>query len=236
MTPEVLTEKLKAACGSHLKSVVLFGSAAAGDHTDKQSDYNVLVVLDRLGVEELKALAPATRAWVKRGNPAPLLFTQESLARSTDTFPLEIADIKESHRVLFGEDVPSTLPVNMATLRHELEHEFKGKLMQLRSRYLLSSGKPRQLTQLMIRSLSTFLVLFRGALRLYQAEVPAKKLDALAVLAKYIPIRTQAFETVAQLKSGNRLRSVVPEKLFAEYLQAIESVVNAVDVFLHATH
>ena len=218
MTPEVLTEKLKMACGSHLKSVVLFGSAAAGDYTGKQSDYNVLVVLDRLGVEELKALAPATRAWMRCGNPAPLLFTQESLARSTDTFPLEIADIKESHRVLFGEDITSAFSVNTATMRHELERELKGKLMQLRSRYLLSSGKPHQLTQLMIRSLSTFLVLCRGALRLYQAEVPTKKLDALAALARHIPIQTGAFESVAQLKSGKRLRGVVAEKLFAEYL------------------
>ncbi len=235
MTPDAFTEKLRVVCGSHLRSVILFGSAAAGDHAGKRSDYNVLVILDQLGLTELKALAPVTRAWMRRGNPAPLLFTRESLAKSTDTFPLELADIKESHRVLFGEDVTSTLSVNMATLRHELEHEFKGKLMQLRSRYLLSSGKPHQLTQLMVRSLSTFLVLCRGALRLYQAEVPTKKLDALVALARHIPFQTRVFESVAQLKSGKRLRGVVPEKLFAEYLQTIELVVNAVDASLHAT-
>jgi hypothetical protein len=86
----------------------------------------------------------------------------------------------------------------------------------------------------MVRSLSTFLVLFRGALRLYQADVPAKKLDALAALARHLPVDTRVFETIAQLKAGHEARGVKPERLFAGYLHEIETIVNAVDAFLHA--
>ena len=233
MKPDVFTEHLKVACGQRLVSVILYGSAAAGDHTGKRSDYNILVVLDRLGVEELKALSKPTRAWVKAGNQPPLVFTREGFARSADVFPLEIADMRDSHQVLFGEDVVSALSVPGTEVRWELAHELKGKLMQLRSRYLLVEGNSRQVTELMVRSLSTFLVLCRGALRLYQPHVPAKKMEALAELAKHVPIQTDVFETIAHLKAGRRLAGVVPEALFARYVHMIEVVVNAVEALLH---
>jgi len=233
MTPQVLAERLQAACGSHLKSVVLYGSAAAGDHTGKRSDYNVLIVLDQLGLAQLRALAPPVRSWVKAGNVTPLLLTPAHLTRAAELFPLEIADLKDSHHILFGADVVSSLSVHTANLHLQLEHELNGKLMQLRSRYLLTRGNRRHVRELMIRSLSTFLVLCRGALRLYHPTVPAKKLEALGELAKRIPIHTQVFETIAQLKAGQRVAGHDPEELFAEYVRMIELIVDAVAALLH---
>lgn len=233
MTPAALAERLTVVCGAHLRSVILYGSAVAGDHLGKHSDHNVLVVLDRLDFEEVRTLAPVVRAWVTAGNLVPLLFTSEGLRTSAAVFPLEIADIKDNHRVLFGEDVVNPLAVHAANLRLELEHELKGKLMKLRAQYLLVQGKPRQVTELMVRSLSTFLVLCRGALRLYQPQVPARKMEALAALARHVPIPTHVFEAISQLKVGKKVPRIVPDDLFGEYLRAIESVVEAVDAFLH---
>ena len=233
MTPEQLTERLKSACGPRLRSVILYGSAAAGDHTGKRSDYNVLVVLDRLTLPELKVLEKTTRSWVKAGNPPPLLFTEERLARSVDVFPIEIADMKSSHRVLFGDDPVTNLSIEDDHLRWELESVLKGKLIALRERYLLTNGKSRDVLELLIQSLSSFLVLCRAALRLYQADVPTRKIDALAALARHIPIDTGPFETIEQLKEGAKVPGLVPDDLFAQYLQGLEMVVDAVDDFLH---
>ena len=234
MTPQQLTQRLHAVCGANLTSVILYGSAVTGDHVGKRSNFNVLVVLERLGVDELQALAPLVRSWVKAGHPAPLLLTATGLVRSADVFPLEIADIKAGHEVLFGEDVVRDLPVHDANLRVQLEHELRGKLLQLRQRYVLAQGRPKQVTELMVQSLSTFLVLCRGALRLYQPDVPVKKMEALAVLATHVPVPTGVFETIGQLKAGRRVPGVVPETLFVQYLQAIETVIEAVDARLHA--
>ena len=233
MTPQQLTEQLHAACGPNLRSVMLYGSAVTGDHLGKRSDYNVLVVLDRLGPDELQALSSLARRWVKAGHPAPLLWTRVGLAKSAAVFPMEIADIQAGHEVLFGDDVVRDLPVHTANLRLELEHELKGKLLQLRQRYLLTHGTPRRVTELMIRSLSTFLVLCRGALRLYQQEVPANKMAALSALAQHVPVDTKVFETIHQLKAGRKVSGVVPEALFAQYLRAMETISEAVDVQLH---
>ena len=233
MTPDALTERFKAICGTRLQSVILYGSVVAGDHLGKRSDHNVLVVLDRLDLQEMRVLAPVVRAWVNTGNLVPLLFTPENLAAAAAVFPLEIADIKDNHRVLFGTDVVGPLAVHAANLRLELEHELNGKLMKLRAQYLLVQGQPRQMTELMVRSLSTFLVLCRGALRLYQPQVPARKMEALAALARHTPIQTHVFETISQLKVGKKVPQAVPDDLFGEYLRAVESVVEAVDALLH---
>ena len=235
MTPEQLTAKLRDVCGPRLRSVVLYGSAVAGDYTEKRSDYNVLVVLDRLELPELKMVAGVTAGWIRAGNPAPLLFGRQQLARSADVFPIEIADIKSAHRVLFGDDVVADLPVRVENLRWQLEAELKEKLIALRERYLLTHGTPRRVTALLIDSLSALLALFRVALRLYQPDVPARKMDALAALARHVSFDTRPFETVSRLKEGARVRGLVPDDLFADYLRATEQIIDAVDQLLHGS-
>ncbi|RPJ53355.1 MAG: nucleotidyltransferase domain-containing protein, partial [Acidobacteria bacterium] len=153
MTPEQLVEKLKQANPTGLKAVILYGSAAAGDHVGKRSDYNILVVMDQLGLRELKLFLKPSEAWVKDGNTPPLLFTPEVLQRSADVFPIEMLDIRDSHRVLYGEDITGEIQINPENLRLQLEHELKGKVIQLRERYLSTGGKPKLVGDLLMNSL-----------------------------------------------------------------------------------
>ena len=44
-----------------------------------------------------------------------------------------------------------------------------------------------------------------------------------------MPIQTEVFETIAQLKAGRRIAGLVPEQAFARYVQMIELVVEAVE-------
>ena len=54
MTLDELVSQLRAAYGTALRSVVLYGSAAAGEHIAKRSDYNVLVIVDALDASRLR--------------------------------------------------------------------------------------------------------------------------------------------------------------------------------------
>ncbi len=230
MTPEQLAERLKTALPSALRAVVLYGSAATGDHIAGRSDYNVLVVASPLGKAELDALAPAAQEWARDGHRPPLLFTPAQLAASADSFPIEILDIQKCHRLLFREDPLAGVHVAFENLRLELERELKAKLLHLRESYLLAAGKPKRVAELLAASLSSFLVLFRAALRLYQDEVPMPKLEALRALATHLGFDPQVFLTIQQLKEGKlKARDVSPPDLFAQYLAAVEAIVEAVD-------
>ncbi|MEK7766241.1 MAG: hypothetical protein AAB368_08385, partial [bacterium] len=164
-SPERLAEELKNAHGADLRSVILYGSAAAGARHPRYSDHNVLVLLRATGAAALAVSAPAIRKWEKAGNPPPLFMTPEFLARSADVFPLEWLDMKEQHRVLVGEDALASLAVNPRHLRVELERELKGTLLRFRGAYAAAAGDTRRARELLIRSSSTFLILFRGCLR-----------------------------------------------------------------------
>ncbi len=234
MTPEKLVEDLKQACPKGLKSVVLYGSAAAGDHTGKQSDYNVLVVAKELDIATLDAFSKTASAWSKAGNPAPMLFTEERLAQATDVFPIELLDIRECHKVLYGDDLVQGLEIDTKNLRLEIEHELRGKLIRLRQSYLLTQGKPRAVADLMVQSLSTFLVLFRAALRLFESEVPQKKFQALEKLSTHLEFDGSVFKTVQELKDGTKKsKDLAVDKLFDNYLKTIERVIDAVDAYIH---
>src|SRR3954465_14365366 len=109
--------QLPAADGTGPPSVVLYGSAAAGEHIAKRSDYNVLVIVDALDPSRLTAASAASRAWAEAGNPAPLTMTMSEWRGSSDIFPMEYADILERHKVLHGEAPFDGIRVDARDLR-----------------------------------------------------------------------------------------------------------------------
>lgn len=234
MKPEQLLSQLQTALGGGIRSVVLYGSAAAGDHVGKRSDYNVLVVADRLGVKEMTALAKPSLGWQKAGNPPPLFFTLDRLKKSADVFPIELMDMRDSRKVLYGEDVIADVEIHPENLRLVLEHELKSHLVRLRDAFIATGGKPKRVAELLVGSLSTTLVLFRASLRLFEDRVPARKIEALERLAAHLRFDREIFEKVEAVKEGRTNEGDIDAvALFERYLTTIEVVVDAVDEHIH---
>lgn len=234
MSPESLVDELKKLLSERLKSVVLYGSSASGDFIPGVSGHNVLLVVDPLEPQQLEMVAPVVAKWTKGGHPAPQLMTSAELMTSADVFPIEILDMQRSRKVLWGEDLLANLQVTSGHLRMQLEHDLRSKLLFFRQRYLETCQSPKNLSGLLVSSLSTFLVLFRAALTLYDEEVPLCKEEALHKLAKRLTFDPQPFETVCKLKARKQTApNLDVKKLAQEYLSAIERVVMAVDLHLH---
>ncbi|MEI7529485.1 MAG: nucleotidyltransferase domain-containing protein [Elusimicrobiota bacterium] len=231
MTPEILTDLLRKICGGNLYSVVLYGSSVAGDAV-KTSDYNVLVVMERIAMEDLLALTGLCARWGRDGNHAPLMFARESLLRSADVFPVEFSDIKQTHKVLHGADPFAEMAIDPALLRLELERELKSKLILLRENFLTINGSPRDMDRLVASSLSAFLTLFKAALRLYGETPPVKKMDVLPMLAKHIGFDTEIFSVVWDLKGGKKRAGLTSLQIFGRYMAAVQGVTDAVDAWL----
>lgn len=228
--PNTFTRTLQDALGEQLRAVILYGSSVSGDFVAKRSDYNLLVVVADLGFPVLKRLREPFAKWVKSGQRAPLLFTEKRLQQSADVFPIELYDLRDRRKTLFGKDVIAALDLSPKNLRHQLESELKGKLIALREGYFACDGKPKDLTELVVASLSNFQVLMRAALRLHGAEIPAEKDAAVDLLAQRARFDVAPFHQAAQIKSGALSpKSVDGEQLFAQYLAAVEQLVDAVD-------
>lgn len=225
-----LIERLKKAYGDRLVSVILYGSAAAGEYTAGFSDLNIFCVLSRLGLDELEAADPIFRWWRDKGNPAPLLMSAEEVRTSTDCFPIEFHDIKERHRVLWGEDVVSGLEIDDSFYRAQVEFELRAKLLRLRQKGAAVLQDRELLLRLLADSVSTFCVLTRHAVRLHEAEASFAKREIVARAGELFGMDPAPFYSLLDLRQGKvKPKELEPRRLFEQYLAAIGSVVNAVD-------
>lgn len=229
-----LVERLRKALGPDLVSVVLYGSAAAGDHEEQFSDYNVLCVLSQITPAQLGATEPIFRWWREHGNPAPLLLTEHEVQTSTDCFPIEFSDIRSHHRILHGADVVSSLEIDRCFYRAQVEHDLRAKLLRLRQKSSGILSDKAVLLRLLVDSISTFCVLFRHALILHGAEdgvALAKKRDVISRARDVFGIDPAPFNILLDHREQKgKTKENDPAALLASYMKEIGKVINAVDV------
>ncbi|MGD0578350.1 MAG: nucleotidyltransferase domain-containing protein [Bryobacteraceae bacterium] len=225
-----LVDKLKAAHGKSLVSVILYGSAAGGDHHAVYSDLNVFCVLTAVTAKELAASEPIFRWWRGLHHPSPLLMSVEEVRESTDCFPIEFMDMRERRRVLHGEDVVANLEIEDVFYRAQVEHDLMAKLLRLRQKAAGVLSDKDLLLRLMADSVSTFCVLGRHALRLAGVEAPWSKREIIAACAQHFGLIGRSFHTLLDLREGRaKARDVDAAGLFEKYLKDIATLVEAVD-------
>jgi len=225
---EDLVDRLRKAHGERLVSVILYGSAASGDHHGEFSDLNVLCVLTRVTPAELAASEPIFKWW-RDGNPTPLLLSEEEVRTSTDCFPIEFHDMQERRRVLFGQDVIKDLEIDKTFYRAQVEHELRAKLLRLRQKAAGMLADKPALLRLMMDSVSNFLVLARHAMLLAGITAGTSKREVAKGLAG-IHVDAAPFDTLLDLRERKKKAGDVDvESLFANYLKQIETLVAHVD-------
>jgi hypothetical protein len=232
MTLDELVAQLKEAYGQTLRSVVLYGSAVAGEHIEKKSDYNILVVLDAVSLDRLAAVGAVLKAWGDSGNPPPMMFTAAEWKSSSDVFPMEYADILERHRVLYGADPCEGITVARGDLRLEVEQQALGKLLHLRRGAMAAGIDEKAQLELLEASLSVVMVVFRGVSRLH-GEVPpqdyAELSRAVAAKAGFDP---GPFERVVRhVRGTDKLPRGDALAALGGYLAGMEALVAYLDRF-----
>jgi hypothetical protein len=232
LTLEQLVPRLVEAYGPALRTIALYGSAAAGEHLPTRSDINVLVLVDALPLEALQRVTPTARAWVAAGHPPPLTMTVREWQASSDVFPMEYADILERHRVLHGALPTEGIAVTPRDLRLQVEQESLGKLLRLRGHVMaIGDDRDAQLT-LLVKSLSTIMAIFRGVVRLF-GERADREYDDLARHVAQLTggaVPAAPFERVVAHRRGTAV--IAPADVgnaLTQYLDGMERLVRYLD-------
>jgi deoxyribodipyrimidine photolyase len=159
--------------------------------------------------------------------------TRDEMERSTDVFAIELMDMKQYHRLVFGEDVLKDLTIPMALHRVQVEYELREKLSLLRQHLLLASGDDARMWQLLLRSVSSFVTLFRHALIVQGLDAPVGKRAAVQALSNQIGFDASGVLHVLDVREGKVGRSKFDvADVFARYLAALEQVTASVDRML----
>jgi predicted nucleotidyltransferase len=231
-----LTGKLERAFSGRLVSVILYGSAAAGDHHEKASDFNVLCVVKEITPRELGEAEPILKWWRELGNPSPLLMSEEEVSNSSDSFPIEFGDMKRNRKVLFGLDVIADLKVDPKYYRAYVERELRAGLFRLRQQGAQALSSPVSLLKVCIASVPTFCILSRHALLLAGMDAPADRRAVVHKLGTVVHMNTRPFDIfldVREEKPGVEATNM--NELFAQYLDGIRKIVEFVDKLEHQT-
>jgi predicted nucleotidyltransferase len=223
-------EKLRAAAGENLTSVVLYGSAAEGEFHPEYSDYNLLCIVRDTSFASLSKIAGAAEWWRKKKHHPPLIMTAKELKDTADVFSIEFSDMKQRYRVLYGEDVLRDLKVPMHLHRSQLEYELREKLFLLRQHILLAGTNEKALWDVMLNSLSSFTTLFRHVLIELGEQGRKHSREAVQELASRLNFDPSAFVQLMDVRAkktdSKQLRA---DDAASRYLAAIEKVAAAVD-------
>lgn len=226
-------ERLRDAAGANLESVILFGSSVTGDFHSEFSNVNLFCVIRDTSFAAMRAFAPAVKWWGAQKQPPPLLMTRTEIERSVDVFTIELMDVKQNHRVLFGEDVFSKLSIPENLHRVQVEYELREKLALLRQHLLLAYGNDSRLWELLTRSVSSFATLFRHALMVLGYEAPIGKRQAVKALAEKLGFDPSPFLQVLDIREKvTKPKQFDVSDVFPRYLAALEKVTSAVDTML----
>ena len=137
--------------------------------------------------------------------------------------------MKERYHVLYGKDFLRDLELKLDHLRFQCEQELKGKMLRLRQLYLEASQTENRLVSLLVKSTSSFMILFRALLNIQGSPTPHSANEILAALSQ-LGLNTKAFSKVYGLRrQHDPLGRAEVDGLFRQYLSEIESIVAFVE-------
>jgi len=225
-----LISSLQSAQDGNLVSVIVYGTAVAATGNPRRSDYQILIVTERLAARDLRQMRPIVRRWTEMGYEMPVFMTAEEFGDSFDVFPIEFRLMKRAYRTLYGQDLLAEREASKEHLRWETEHELRGKLLRLRSVALPASESPDQLASLMTESVVTFVRLMRPVPEIRGEEPPLGRPATAQRVGEILNVDTSPIIRVLRLRDEpGGLMEIEIQDLFASYLDCLTRVVEAVD-------
>ena len=130
--------------------------------------------------------------------------------------------------MLYGQDFLQELELKPERFRFECEQGLKGKMLRLRQLYLEASQTESRLVPLLVKSTSSFMVLFRALLHLQGTPSPGW-MNASSALSR-LGLRTEAIGRVDSLRrKESALKAAKMDSLFRQYLSEIQAAVKFVE-------
>jgi hypothetical protein len=149
-------------------------------------------------------MMPLIKKWHKRSVSTPLFLTKGYISSSLDSFPIEFLNFKSAYRLIYGEDVLQDLQFDRSLLRLQCERELKGKLLQLRERFLETGGRRGRIEELIRVSLTTFFSIFRAVVFLEGSDPPGNKNDLIAAVSRCAGLDRELFVHLAEIRQRTR--------------------------------
>jgi hypothetical protein len=229
---DALSVECRRLFGGRLEALALYGEAATDGYRPLVSPLATVVLLDRVDTADLRVLRRHMDAWHRARLETPLVIDPTYLVTSRDTFPLELLELRDRHRLLHGAHDPFAAlpPPDLPHLRLEVEEQLKGKLLHLRTSYLALAASRHGLGELLHAVRSTLDVLLRGMLALAERPRPTEARDVLRAVADLHGVALGALARLDRWSAGEeRLGRADLETVFAAVHGELATLVDRIE-------
>ena len=163
---------------------------------------------------------------LKQNKELPLLFTKEELMQGVDVFPVEFLNIKLHYKILYGEDILKDIKISKENLRHQLEFEFRSKLIHLRSEYLMFSGK--ELEALILSAVPALAPIICGLLYLKDLSHD-DTCDLFDVVSKGYGMDVSILRDIYEIRNGKSKFKKDKEQYVKELINVLSGIGKIID-------
>ena len=215
----------KTAFGDNLRSIILYGSILTENYNPLSSDINLLIILNQADPERIVVLGKYAAKTLQNNNITPTILSWNEFISSADIFPMEYFDIKELHKVIYGDDVFQNLEISRANLRLQTEDRLRGCINSLRQVLLLSESNPKYIASGVRHTHGLYNAIFRSILRLVGEEkIAYTYVENLKAVSEYIDFNPQPFKDICRIEKDTPIESVV-----VDLVLALVNIVDFVD-------
>ena len=223
-------EKFLFVHGESIISVFIYGSATCGDYVKGASDVNSAIVFKNIGYSELKKSLQIVDKGIRHRINTPLFLTREHIMTSLDTFPIEFIEMKESHVVIYGEDVLADINIDPVNIRFVCEEQIKGKLIRMRQAYLEIGLREKGIEALIKESFTSLFPVLIGLLRVKGIAPLKTKKENIKALGDAFGIDTDIlFAILADKQNDGKINGQDLESAFFQYIEQLEKLGNIAD-------
>jgi len=229
----VITEfatKLIENLDENVLALLVYGSAAGVNYNPGVSNINIAVIVKTLDFSVLNQSLVLVQWGRKHKIATPLFLSKGYVLNSLDVFPVEFSEIKEQHKLIFGEDIFKELQIPRHDVRLLCEQQVKGKLLRLRQAYLDIGPNPSVLKNVLLSALSDLIPIFRQLIILKGQKPPEQKEEMLKVLANIFALDVDPFLVV--LHDKNKKFSISSHQVEAHlqnFLSQLENLSRHMD-------
>jgi hypothetical protein len=133
------------------------------------SKNGLLVVVDNVFLDDIKRLKQELKKF-KKLFCTPLVFEANFLANNKDYFCMEILELKENAKVLFGDNPATIINIDAQALKNQIKREIASKILAIRSSFLELTLERKTVEDIAYRSLYNFYLISKYLLYLKGVE------------------------------------------------------------------
>ncbi len=229
-TLDRILQVLKKVLGTRLSSFIMYGSSHTGEFHEGYSNINTMAIVSSITMNDIAAIGRELKWFFYKVNPSPLIFTHDELNSFKDVFPIEMLDIIEHHTLVYGDADPlKNIAIDPKNLRFQCESELKTKLIKLRQALFIHNSE-KKASMLMVNSISSFVAIFKGVLRLKGKTAPAHKKDILNEIAQLVEFdRTPFLKLIAVREKKEKFKKGEIFRTLEMYVEGITKVINFIE-------